>query len=98
MYSGCWPGRPLDQLRSAAQDEPSRVGRRAGGARPSPALAAMDAHRFPPAVAAAAARAPAVRAHHSIKGSMLATASMLSLIHISEPTRLGMISYAVFCL
>ena len=23
---------------------------------------------------------------------------MLSLIHISEPTRLGMISYAVFCL
>src|SRR5659263_640816 len=26
------------------------------------------------------------------------TASGLSLIHISEPTRLGMISYAVFCL
>src|SRR5450756_287308 len=25
-------------------------------------------------------------------------ANMLSLIHISEPTRLGMISYAVFCL
>ena len=25
------------------------------------------------------------------------TARMLSLIHISEPTRLGMISYAVFC-
>src|SRR5665648_944862 len=25
-------------------------------------------------------------------------AKMLSLIHISEPTRLGMISYAVFCL
>src|SRR5659263_786205 len=25
-------------------------------------------------------------------------ASNLSLIHISEPTRLGMISYAVFCL
>src|SRR5665648_1146603 len=24
--------------------------------------------------------------------------AMLSLIHISEPTRLGMISYAVFCL
>ena len=24
--------------------------------------------------------------------------SYLSLIHISEPTRLGMISYAVFCL
>src|SRR5450756_2719836 len=26
------------------------------------------------------------------------TAQALSLIHISEPTRLGMISYAVFCL
>ena len=26
------------------------------------------------------------------------TLSFLSLIHISEPTRLGMISYAVFCL
>src|SRR5450756_2179050 len=26
------------------------------------------------------------------------TVSLLSLIHISEPTRLGMISYAVFCL
>ncbi|CUX68995.1 hypothetical protein BN3590_03567 [Clostridium sp. C105KSO15] len=26
------------------------------------------------------------------------TAEALSLIHISEPTRLGMISYAVFCL
>src|SRR5450756_2738833 len=25
-------------------------------------------------------------------------AGLLSLIHISEPTRLGMISYAVFCL
>ena len=26
------------------------------------------------------------------------TVVLLSLIHISEPTRLGMISYAVFCL
>ena len=26
------------------------------------------------------------------------TSEQLSLIHISEPTRLGMISYAVFCL
>ena len=26
------------------------------------------------------------------------TVKVLSLIHISEPTRLGMISYAVFCL
>ena len=28
----------------------------------------------------------------------LEVAQLLSLIHISEPTRLGMISYAVFCL
>src|SRR5450756_3068765 len=28
----------------------------------------------------------------------LDVAGVLSLIHISEPTRLGMISYAVFCL
>src|SRR5450756_1813795 len=29
---------------------------------------------------------------------IIITAYALSLIHISEPTRLGMISYAVFCL
>src|SRR5450756_1420679 len=32
------------------------------------------------------------------KGAALGTVLALSLIHISEPTRLGMISYAVFCL
>src|SRR5665648_336676 len=31
-------------------------------------------------------------------GDFIATYDTLSLIHISEPTRLGMISYAVFCL
>src|SRR5450756_1939608 len=31
-------------------------------------------------------------------GMVVAQAMTLSLIHISEPTRLGMISYAVFCL
>ena len=31
-------------------------------------------------------------------GRILRSVSKLSLIHISEPTRLGMISYAVFCL
>src|SRR5450759_2254433 len=30
--------------------------------------------------------------------SVSRTSGLLSLIHISEPTRLGMISYAVFCL
>ena len=37
------------------------------------------------------------RALISILNPLIATA-LLSLIHISEPTRLGMISYAVFCL
>ena len=31
-------------------------------------------------------------------GISVMTVQRLSLIHISEPTRLGMISYAVFCL
>eukprot|EP01016_Furgasonia_blochmanni_P036818 TRINITY_DN424_c0_g1_i8.p1 TRINITY_DN424_c0_g1~~TRINITY_DN424_c0_g1_i8.p1 ORF type:complete len:192 (-),score=5.72 TRINITY_DN424_c0_g1_i8:11-586(-) len=33
-----------------------------------------------------------------LPSSTLGTVQPLSLIHISEPTRLGMISYAVFCL
>ena len=37
----------------------------------------------------------AVEASHRVGGRGL---TELSLIHISEPTRLGMISYAVFCL
>src|SRR5665648_85049 len=35
---------------------------------------------------------------HQVSRSVAETVSVLSLIHISEPTRLGMISYAVFCL
>src|SRR5450756_2122298 len=31
-------------------------------------------------------------------GAVMGSKNLLSLIHISEPTRLGMISYAVFCL
>src|SRR5450756_487469 len=43
------------------------------------------------------------RAHNAIIKEMeldrvKSTLTHLSLIHISEPTRLGMISYAVFCL
>eukprot|EP00825_Cyclidium_porcatum_P035427 TRINITY_DN3714_c0_g2_i1.p1 TRINITY_DN3714_c0_g2~~TRINITY_DN3714_c0_g2_i1.p1 ORF type:complete len:135 (+),score=12.83 TRINITY_DN3714_c0_g2_i1:288-692(+) len=34
----------------------------------------------------------------SFGGMPMYSALILSLIHISEPTRLGMISYAVFCL
>src|SRR5450756_2865855 len=33
-----------------------------------------------------------------VKGVEFIAVNTLSLIHISEPTRLGMISYAVFCL
>src|SRR5450756_1674563 len=36
--------------------------------------------------------------HAAAKGVLAGTDVELSLIHISEPTRLGMISYAVFCL
>ena len=36
--------------------------------------------------------------YYKIKSLELITVIKLSLIHISEPTRLGMISYAVFCL
>ena len=39
-----------------------------------------------------------VRAEYPDIGSNFFPAVLLSLIHISEPTRLGMISYAVFCL
>src|SRR5450756_1089051 len=40
---------------------------------------------------------PRVLLYHKPEGEIVTT-SDLSLIHISEPTRLGMISYAVFCL
>src|SRR5450759_5780972 len=36
--------------------------------------------------------------HPVFRGRVHRTGVRLSLIHISEPTRLGMISYAVFCL
>src|SRR5665648_1095804 len=36
--------------------------------------------------------------HSRLHSSLLGLGIYLSLIHISEPTRLGMISYAVFCL
>ena len=38
------------------------------------------------------------RAHEHFPALNICTVIGLSLIHISEPTRLGMISYAVFCL
>src|SRR5450756_1666450 len=38
----------------------------------------------------------ALVAEYSLRDRILALLKQLSLIHISEPTRLGMISYAVF--
>src|SRR5450756_462835 len=38
------------------------------------------------------------RVHEALRESQRRHDRYLSLIHISEPTRLGMISYAVFCL
>src|SRR5659263_401478 len=38
------------------------------------------------------------RSHEFVAVETYKAISWLSLIHISEPTRLGMISYAVFCL
>src|SRR5450756_2651855 len=43
-------------------------------------------------------RAPAVPGSTNSARQYRLTYQDLSLIHISEPTRLGMISYAVFCL
>src|SRR5450756_3026932 len=40
----------------------------------------------------------ALRTAFAVKAATLTEVVKLSLIHISEPTRLGMISYAVFCL
>src|SRR5450756_733372 len=39
-----------------------------------------------------------IRQMEIVSGSYPEALTYLSLIHISEPTRLGMISYAVFCL
>ena len=41
---------------------------------------------------------PAWRELHYAEHELLANVSILSLIHISEPTRQAEISYAVFCL
>src|SRR5450756_3216399 len=41
---------------------------------------------------------PVARVGQAPAGPAPGSLALLSLIHISEPTRLGMISYAVFCL
>src|SRR5450759_4783469 len=55
-------------------------------------LARVGGRQFP---TCAAGRDPRGRPHDTLRETSMET---LSLIHISEPTRLGMISYAVFCL
>src|SRR5450759_3482761 len=67
----------------------------------APASATNPAATTPAATtpaAGAVAAAPATGTTHEVKMIGDATGYRLSLIHISEPTRLGMISYAVFCL
>src|SRR5450756_2666310 len=73
---------------------------RADGTRPTPAVRLRDDVDYVPAnkfvlfghhFASIAGAGPIV-------GPAIAVVWGLSLIHISEPTRLGMISYAVFCL
>src|SRR5450759_4970912 len=51
-----------------------------------------------PFVAAWDGHPAAVRLAGALLGALMIPVLYLSLIHISEPTRLGMISYAVFCL
>src|SRR5450759_4449057 len=68
----------------------------AAGAVVAPSTAGIGAPwPLPSAEVAVAVRR---RGDAAVRPSATAAASILSLIHISEPTRLGMISYAVFCL
>src|SRR5450756_1096649 len=53
---------------------------------------------YPPALRYGTAAISKVTGFWPVKAYHFYTAFFLSLIHISEPTRLGMISYAVFCL
>src|SRR5450756_1624889 len=65
---------------------------------PAVARVAPPHARVPPAPAVLDhPREAALAAREDPRGE-LARGALLSLIHISEPTRLGMISYAVFCL
>src|SRR5450756_2863081 len=61
---------------------------------------AADAHVAPAPAEddRAMIRRPHPGAEDGVRRAGGAPAPALSLIHISEPTRLGMISYAVFCL
>src|SRR5450756_388833 len=64
---------------------------------PTPANMSTAVSNMQAAYVDAATRTPATGASLNIGGGTVA-GQTLSLIHISEPTRLGMISYAVFCL
>src|SRR5450756_2802780 len=75
------------------------------------ALAQQGTHQYPPLAGHGEAAVARPKNHVWCPGCSVARAGAkpralyertpgrrLSLIHISEPTRLGMISYAVFCL
>src|SRR5450756_2270262 len=71
-------------------------GRRVSGLPPRGGARAADPRGCSRLAGAAAPRAPLAVAGGGTAGE--GSTEGLSLIHISEPTRLGMISYAVFCL
>src|SRR5678815_6105617 len=58
----------------------------------------LGAGRLPGGVVHDGARRPVANLDHRELGRALVQGGDLSLIHISEPTRLLSISYAVFCL
>src|SRR5450756_2998495 len=105
VSTGCDPGEgPSSEMGTALGRQGPNNGRArvAGPPRKKPrgrspvpqfdAQACPNTNRCPPAFGMAERR-------ESLRGKAWHSAQpTLSLIHISEPTRLGMISYAVFCL
>src|SRR5450756_3086070 len=92
----------LDKLQlQAARMESRRVGGLGGEiSLRAPVLPDLQmlVRGFPILFRGAVVRAPVYQVLASLDGVLGGDVWNLSLIHISEPTRLGMISYAVFCL
>src|SRR5450759_232124 len=101
------PGATTAPAGPPVSDRQADAGSRDGGERASAGgEASPSARRAPSTMAPPLLRAASdwslriliVTAAVVLLGLLLARLQLLSLIHISEPTRLGMISYAVFCL
>src|SRR5665809_50309 len=93
------------KVRSAAAEAPARVARRDGLPPNAGPVNGSGRNRFRPAQHGCRKTTPAFRRRNRLgsrfSGSLLGagrTGDALSLIHISEPTRLRRSSYAVFCL